>query len=442
MFKNKVFVTLFAVLACFTGMSAAPGNVFGSAVEKKAEVHSISVGGNGYVVKGRTGARVHNKEGLVDWTDEEAMITVYFRTADSQKKANISIRARGHGTIRLNVNRGKDQTFSVKLDSDDFKEYPVGEVELPNPGYQKIYIKGGEKSEKTFGEISDVVLKNISGAVNYVRNFEPYWGRRGPSVHMRYALPREKNIEYFYNEVVVPKGMDKIGSYFMVNGFGEGYCGIQVNSPKERRVLFSVWSPFETQNPKDIPEHLRVVNLRKGEGVHIGEFGNEGSGGQSFLRYPWEAEKTYGFLTRIRPDGNGNTEYTAYFHVPSERKWMLIASFKRPSTSTWYKGAHSFLENFIPEMGYATRKVLFTNQWAWDKSGKAYEITEGFFSFDSTARSGVRTDFLGGISEDEKFFFLKNCGFFNETAGERTRFERKSSGKPVPMINFDALEKL
>ena len=31
----------------------------------------------------------------------------------------------------------------------------------------------------------------------------------------------------------------------MANGFGEGYFGIQVNGPNERRVLFSVWSPFK-----------------------------------------------------------------------------------------------------------------------------------------------------------------------------------------------------
>jgi hypothetical protein len=47
-------------------------------------------------------------------------------------------------------------------------------------------------------------------------------------------------------EITVPVGQDPIGSYFMANGFGEGYFGFQVNSKTERRVLFSVWSPFRT----------------------------------------------------------------------------------------------------------------------------------------------------------------------------------------------------
>ena len=78
-------------------------------------------------------------------------------------------------------------------------------------------------------------------------------------------------------------------SYYMVAGFGEGYFGMQYNSPTERRVLFSVWSPFDTQDPKLIADAQKIKLLRKGKDVHIGEFGNEGSGGQSYLLYPWKA---------------------------------------------------------------------------------------------------------------------------------------------------------
>lgn len=123
---------------------------------------------------------------------------------------------------------------------------------------------------------------------------------------------------------------------------------MQYNSPTERRILFSVWSPFDTQNPKEIPDDQKIKLLRQGKDVHIGEFGNEGSGGQSYLKYPWKAGNTYKFLMQIRPDGNGNTTYTAYFYATDEKEWKLIASFLRPKTNTWYKRPHSFLENFSP----------------------------------------------------------------------------------------------
>lgn len=438
----KKFVPVFlASLLCSASLFAAPPSVFGTAGKKRTGDIEIALAGNAYVVKGKDGARINMKSGLVNWTGEKAMPVAFFCTDSAQKDVELRIRARGNATICVNVNGNKKQTFTVKLNSDDFREYTVGKVSFPKPGYQNIRFRGKEKSGETFGEIESVLLKNISGHTNFVRDFDNYWGRRGPSVHLNYRLPKEANIEYFYSEVVVPEGMDKLGTYYMVSGFGEGYFGIQTNSPTERRVLFSVWSPFDTQNPKEIPEHLRIVQTRRGQDVYVGEFGNEGAGGQSFLRYFWKAGETYGCLTRIRPDGNGNTEYTAYFHVPRERKWFLIASFKRPATSTWYRGAYSFLENFQPDTGYTVRKVFFSNQWAWDKNGKAYEITDAGFSVDATGNAGVRLDYAGGLSDDGKSFFLKNCGFFNEQTAPGKTFERKGSGK-APMINFKALENL
>jgi Domain of unknown function (DUF5077) len=77
-----------------------------------------------------------------------------------------------------------------------------------------------------------------------------YWGRRGPSVHLNYLLPDSVDARWFYNELTVPAAEDKVSSYFMVNGFDLGYFGIQVNSTTERRILFVVWSPFDTNDPK------------------------------------------------------------------------------------------------------------------------------------------------------------------------------------------------
>jgi len=67
--------------------------------------------------------------------------------------------------------------------------------------------------------------------MNYVtNNFSFYWGKRGPSDHMSFTLPSGKTSEWFYNELTVPVGFDPVGSYFMSNGFNNGYFGMQVNS--------------------------------------------------------------------------------------------------------------------------------------------------------------------------------------------------------------------
>ena len=47
---------------------------------------------------------------------------------------------------------------------------------------------------------------------------------------MKLKKIRFQDIEWFYSELTVPEGNDVIGSYFMANGFSEGYFGIQVNS--------------------------------------------------------------------------------------------------------------------------------------------------------------------------------------------------------------------
>ena len=179
-------------------------------------------------------------------------------------------------------------------------------------GYVRVDFQGVERTGDVFAEISELLISSDTDnlKVDFVRDNKGnmfYWGRRGPSVHLSYQVPKDRKLRYSYSEITVPKGQDPLGTFYMANGFGQGYFGMQVNGPKERRVLFSVWSPFKTDNPKDIPKEQRIVALARGPEVHIGEFGNEGSGGQSYLVYPWKAGKTYRFLTKVEPDGMGNT---------------------------------------------------------------------------------------------------------------------------------------
>ena len=279
--------------------------------------------------------------------------------------------------------------------------------------------------------------------MRHVQNFSNYWGRRGPSVHLGFSPPAGKDIEYFYNEIFVPPGEDVLYSYFMACGFSDGYFGIQVNSPSERRVLFSVWSPYKTQNPRDIPADMRVTCLRQGSDVHVGEFGNEGSGGQSYLRYPWVAGKPHRFLLQTRPDGRGNTVYTAYFFPSEAEKWQLIASFQRPKTDHWLRGPHSFLENFSPGMGWRSRRGEFRNQWVRDTAGQWHPLTQARFTCDATGRAGVRLDYAGGVTSDRRGFFLQNCGFFNDTTPVDSHHTRQHDFSAAPPdIDFAALEKL
>ncbi len=146
--------------------------------------------------------------------------------------------------------------------------------------------------------------------------------------------------------------------------------------------------------------------LRKGEGVYTGEFGNEGSGGQSFLRYSWKTGTRYRFLLQGIPVANNYTNYTAYFYAPEENKWRLIASFSRPKTHTYLTRFHSFLENFIPGTGNITRKAWYLNQCVRDKEGNWFAIGKARSTAHATAQKKYRLDYAGGI-ENGRFLFSK-----------------------------------
>ncbi|WP_242053014.1 DUF3472 domain-containing protein [Dysgonomonas sp. GY617] len=395
---------------------------------------NIPLGANAYITHNTEGAKI-NDAGVSQWKDNGTVISSWFRI-NQKGKINLSIRAKAFTPdTKIQVTAG-GKNYPITLSSKEWTIVPVANnIEVDKIGYFRIDIQGTSKSGEFFADLSALVVDGTALEVepNYVHDFSYHFGRRGPSVHLKYPFPEEESVEYFYNEVTVPQGEDIIGSYYMANGFGQGYFGIQVNSETERRVLFSVWSPFDTQDPKEIPDDQQIKTLQRGKDVHIGEFGNEGSGGQSYLKYMWKAATTYKFLTRIYPDGKGNTVYTAYFYASNESEWRLIASFLRPNTNTWYTHAYSFLENFIPNQGYITRKVEFGNQWIVTNKGKWIEITNATFTYDATAKAKMRLDYAGG--EVNKRFYLQNCGFFDQNTEYNTPFKRPATNKR-PDINL------
>lgn len=385
---------------------------------------TIPLGGNSWIHAG-TGAHITEK-GIVDWTDPGTTFTTWFRvsrTGSMHVWLNLSV---PEGESRINIKIG-EQGKDLSVAGTAVKRYDAGVLTIQDTGYQAIQISGISKTGAQFAAIESINLEGdaLNGTTAYTPNNEGnffYWGRRGPSVHLSYVQPRDIHAAWFYNEVTVPEGQDVEGSYFMAAGFGQGYFGMQVNSPTERHILFSVWSPFQTDDPKAIPDSQQIIMVRKGEGVHTGEFGNEGSGGQSYLNYPWKAGNTYRFLLRAQPLEHNYTQFTAWFYAPEKGQWMLIASFKRPQTHSWLTNLHSFLENFEPEQGNRSRYVLFNHQWLRDDQGNWLSLNKARFTGDNTARKGYRIDYGGGMKAGA--FYLRNCGFFNNYTPLNTSFER------------------
>lgn len=405
--------------------------------QKQTHRTIVPLGGNAYQIKGKEHVDI-NQKGITSWKNADTEIAVYVSSPTSLKvKVYLDIaKQQKNSKIQISAN---NKVSNVDLKSGVSGKIKIGDVQFKE-GYNALKIKGLNRKGESFAYIQNLILETTDSVdfafVKENSGNRYYWGRRGPSVHLGYTMPDNKEIKWFYNELTVPKGKDPIGSYFMANGFGEGYFGIQVNSEKERRILFSVWSPFHTDNPNEIPETEKIKLLKKGDGVKTGEFGNEGSGGQSYKLYNWKAGNTYSFLNSVEPDGKGNTIYTAYFKDIDTGKWMLIASFLRPKTNTWYKHAHSFLENFNPVQGFIERKVLFGNQWVCDNNGEWTELNKARFTGDDIAKVKYRMDREGG--SENNMFYLRNGGFFDTKVDLFTSFQRNSN-QQKPNIDFDSL---
>lgn len=398
----------------------------------------IPTGGNSWVIHEGAGPQeAISDSGIIKWTDPDKIIRTYFRTSKATD-LKIAIRVKTSQVASELKTSFNGNPKDVRISSKDFDTLMIGKFNTKKPGYQYVEFEKPEGGPDQALDITHILLNGIDAdqKVHYVSE-DFYWGRRGPSVHLNYEKPENTgDVRWFYNEVTIPEPFDVIGSFYMANGFSHGYFGMQVNGPDERRILFSVWSPYETDDPGEIPEESRVKLLRKGEDVYAGKFGNEGSGGQSYLKYNWKAGNTYRFLLKGEPNDDATT-YTAWFFAPEDDEWKLIASFRRPKTSTYLKRLHSFLENFRTETGYLTRKGYYSNQWVRDKEGAWHELTRAKFTADATARKGERLDYTGETESNK--FYLKNCGFFDENQTIGKMLERKPSENP-PAVDLSLLE--
>jgi hypothetical protein len=435
------FVALITTFYCYSSND----NIGRNSVLNENFVYNIPLAGNAYSSNPFANTNTITEIGIENWSNSQEYFTAYFRISEpgnlELSLTNNAVKSLGKSTLEFTIN---GLSKKIQFDEANKNHYPIGTWKINKAGYVAVIIKGITKEKSTFPSISSLtVTTHLSKEkIAFVQDKGAsyfYWSKRGPYVVLSYPIQEDINYEWFYNEVTVPKGSDFVGSYFATSGCSEAYFGMQVNSDVERRILFSVWSPFTTDNPQTIPESKRVQLLKKGEGVTVGEFGGEGSGGQSYFKYNWKAGSTYKFLLHAIPQPNNFTRYSAYFFAPESNEWKLIASFSRPETQTYLKGLYSFLENFMPEQGNLTREVFFDNQWVCDQKGNWTEINKAqFMSQDigQVGNTGDRMDFSGGVKNQS--FFLKHCGFFDSDTPKTTVFKRPLANKK-PIIDFAKL---
>jgi len=366
------------------------------------------------------------KDGLHNWVNTKQHIQYFFNAAATGKLSIYLFIKNDHPGNKLRITvAGSSLVVSVPA-AKIFKKILAGNISIKKPGFYNLDIAALQKNGTTIADIQSIELGG-EAAAGVQFNAKPR--RNAASVHLKFGIPDSLKAVSFYSELTVPEGADKLYTYYMANGFKRGYFGIQVNSPTERRVIFSVWDAgTEAADRNKVPEENKVQVIAQGAGVVAGDFGNEGTGGHSHWVYNWKPGTTYKFLVTALPDSAGSaTYYTGYFFIPETQQWKLVAAFKCPKDGQYLNGLYSFVEDFIGVNGQEQRKAFFGNQWVRNENGQWHEITAASFSYDATGKAGDRTDYGGGTENNQ--FYLWNGGFTQATATYQQVFTRTATAQ-------------
>jgi hypothetical protein len=376
-----------------------------------------------------------SKEGLTNWDNAEIFTRTFFYP---QQTGNIQVALKlkspdGDSKLKVQLDStGKSYEINVKK-SADFVTIPVGTFSIPDARYHYIQVNGISKTGSDFPDIESLVISGPA-AENLKYNVSEYRG--APSTHLWYQFPKDSTIAWFYNEVTVPVGVNAPNAYYMTNGFSGGYSGIQLNSPTERRFIFSVWSNYSTNNPKEIPADYAINLIKKGGKVFTGEFGNEGSGGHSHLVFPWKNGVTYKILIGAKPAGD-HTIYSCYYFAPENGKWNLMAIWDKTKTDgKLFSGLYSFVENFGSN-GDDFFKAEYGNQWVCTTSGTWIEMTKCHLTTTASPQKHQRYDYGAGVEDNKFYMFTGGFKQINNLAPGSV-IERKPNGVH-PDIDFNAL---
>ncbi len=387
-----------------------------------------------YLEPNPEGARVSARSGITGWRDP-ALKVLWFGEIKHPGQLDCSV------TLRLAAEAGSHLRLTVAGQSREAKITGIGanlatarfgKFDLPQPGYQRFTLESLHERGQPWGDPDALLLE---GPAAVEAHFNLKSRRNAASVHLRYPVPKETQVEAFYCEMT---GIEEpLWTYYMACGWHRGYFGMQVNSLTERRIIFSVWdSGNEAVDRTKVGAEDRVALIAKGEGVSAGDFGNEGTGGHSHWIYPWKTGEKQRFIVTAQPVDATHTIFSGYFFRPDQRQWMLISSWRAPKDGGYLRSLYSFSENFGGVNGHVARKALYGNQWIRTRQGDWQELTTASFSHDPTGKAD-RLDRFMGVENGQ--FFLSHGGFIPGFTPYGEKFTRPATGRAPADIKLPPL---
>ncbi len=375
------------------------------------------------------GAQVSESQGIIDWNDPNLKVMWFGQLHQTGTlECSVELQVPTDQTVRyqLTVAGQFQDTTTIGIETPQTVQFDP--IQVTKTGYHRFTLEAFPSPGKTCGDIKALIL---AGPASTGAHFNLKERRNAASVHLVYPVPPESKVAAFYCEMTALE--DPIWTYYMACGWHRGYFGMQVNSPTERRIIFSVWDSGNEAIDRDkVADKDRVTLVAKGKDVYSGDFGNEGTGGHSHLKYQWRTGERQRFLVTAQPIDATHTVYSGFYFHPDQQEWILISSWRAPHEGGYMKGLYSFSENFVGANGHLQRKALYGNQWIQTEQGQWIELTTCTFSHDPTGKSDRLDRFMG--IEDNRFF-LSHGGFLDDYTEFGQLFTRPTTNKP-PRISL------
>lgn len=155
-------------------------------VSKPEFRYAVPVSGNSWVTETMdTRDRIITRKGIENWTCPEVNIRTFF-WIEKSAALEVALRAKvTSGESQLKCRLG-DTTHHVTLDNTEYETVVVGTFTVLYTGYHHLDMQGLEKTAATFVLVTDILLggEATAGKAYFVKD-DFYFGRRGPSVHLR-----------------------------------------------------------------------------------------------------------------------------------------------------------------------------------------------------------------------------------------------------------------
>ncbi|MEN7547741.1 DUF3472 domain-containing protein [Rapidithrix thailandica] len=372
-----------------------------------------------------------------DWSSLEHQLVWYLELAPGEYLTGITLQVEEgqQSSFQFTVSSPSqseyDETFeTLAVGVGTFQEVQLGTFQVKEKGFYRLELNPVSKTGAKIAKVKSINFQT-NGEVRFAK-----W-LSSPSVHLRYQPEDQVAREYdwLYGEINVPEGYDPLYTFYMCIGFYRGYFGIQVNSSIERRVLFSVWDSSEEHNDRDNVQKENLVSLvDKGHQVNAGSFGNEGTGGQSYWKYPWNTGVPVKFIMNVRKLKNKSALLSAWFKDVETEGWKYMATWRAPKEDRYFNGFYSFLENFGNRNGQKVRKAYYYNMWGKEVGGNWVNFNLASMTHTDGVPEG-RSDYAGGLRPGSSAQFFMSSGGYTPAQEHKTSISERQMTAPTVDLN-------